>query len=231
MAAAPGAAAATGALPGAGQGRAGTPPHRNPLPEGEGAGTALCGVRGLAMATDLHCPACGGISTDPEFCSDCGALMAPAPAKPAAAPAAAAAQVPPIPGAPDDCPICGEARPGPFARYCDNCRYDFLEKRPFGTAPAPVAPPSAAPPSATPLSDVPGRGLVRMPRPPHSPAPARSRLRLPHRPPPPPAPPSPSPRPSVGTCTPAWTPRCAVRRTRCPRTCAPASTRWTCPTT
>lgn len=82
--------------------------------------------------TGLRCPKCGGVSSDAEFCSECGAAMAPA-----AVPSPATA-------GPDDalaCPVCGEARPGPFARYCDTCRYDFLTRQPFSAA---VPPPSPA---------------------------------------------------------------------------------------
>ena len=39
--------------------------------------------------------------------------------------------------------MCGEKRPGPFARFCDTCRYDFLEKKPFSAAPLRVAAPPA----------------------------------------------------------------------------------------
>ena len=52
---------------------------------------------------------------------------------------AAIPPAPPAPGAAEPCPVCGEARPGAFARYCDNCRYDFLSKQAFA-APAPAAP-------------------------------------------------------------------------------------------
>lgn len=94
----------------------------------------------------LRCPKCGAVSTDPEFCSDCGASMAPGPASPAAPsppdPAPAA-------GTPEPCPVCGEPRPGPFARYCDNCRYDFLSRQPFGATPAAVPPPTEPAPIAT----------------------------------------------------------------------------------
>ena len=81
------------------------------------------------------CPSCGAASTDAEFCSDCGAALAlSAPADPA-------------PGAAEACPVCGEPRPSPFARYCDTCRYDFQAKQPFSTAspPIPVQRPATIP--------------------------------------------------------------------------------------
>lgn len=73
---------------------------------------------------------------------------------------ALAAPAPPVQaGAGEACPVCGELRPGPLARFCDTCRYDFVTQQPFGTAPkpAPVAAPmpavapsaTAAPPAAT----------------------------------------------------------------------------------
>lgn len=110
--------------------------------------------------SSLRCPKCGGASTDAEFCSECGAAMTappapavPPPPPPVVTPAPPAADA--APGGVETCPVCGEARPGPFARYCDTCRYDFLEKKPFAAAPAPApapaspATPPPAPPSAT----------------------------------------------------------------------------------
>jgi len=92
----------------------------------------------------LRCPTCGSASTDAEFCSECGAAMVPAAVD---APAAS----PPAPSdGPKLCPVCGEARPGPFARYCDNCRYDFLSKQPFAAEAQPAAAQPAAPPVAAP---------------------------------------------------------------------------------
>ena len=98
---------------------------------------------------DLRCPHCGQASTDAEFCSECGAAMVPRP--PVAVPA------PPAPDpvqtvAGEACPVCGELRPGPLARFCDTCRYDFVTHQPFGAAPAPAAG-LAAPPTAQPASD------------------------------------------------------------------------------
>ncbi len=88
------------------------------------------------------CPKCGVNSTDPEFCSECGAALGSAPE--------AAAET--VPGAPETCPVCGEPRPGPFARFCDNCRYDFTAKQPFSAAPPlqPAAPAPPEPPAAIP---------------------------------------------------------------------------------
>ena len=96
---------------------------------------------------DSRCPTCGSLSTDAEFCSECGAAMAKA--VPAAAPGAgqdAQLQNAQPAAGEDRCPVCGEARPGPFARYCDTCRYDFLEKHPFsaGSPSPPVAAPARA---------------------------------------------------------------------------------------
>ena len=51
-----------------------------------------------------------------------------------------------VPGGVEVCPVCGEPRPGPQARFCDNCRYDFVALLPFAAAPprGPV-PATAAP--------------------------------------------------------------------------------------
>jgi hypothetical protein len=77
------------------------------------------------------CPKCGAASTDAEFCSECGAAIA------------AVTAPEPAPGGAESCPVCGEQRPGPFARYCDTCRYDFMAKQAFSAAPKP--PPASAP--------------------------------------------------------------------------------------
>jgi predicted component of type VI protein secretion system len=103
----------------------------------------------------LRCPKCHEASTDAEFCSECGAPMI-------APPPAAAAPSPPDPAA-TICPDCGQPRPGPLARFCDNCRYDFVAGQSFSAArptPTPAAPPLPAPPSPAPP-----------PQPPPAPAP------------------------------------------------------------
>lgn len=95
----------------------------------------------------LPCPRCGAQSTEPDFCSECGASMQPA----AATPAPSAATPTPTPtdadGADESCPSCGEARPGKTTRYCENCRYDFLTRQPFSVSavPAPAQPAPSAP--------------------------------------------------------------------------------------
>ncbi len=71
---------------------------------------------------------------------------------PPATPAPVAAPGPAVAaqGGIEPCPVCGEARPGPFARFCDTCRYDFLAKQPFSPVPLPQAPPKPAVPVALP---------------------------------------------------------------------------------
>ncbi len=67
---------------------------------------------------------------------------------PAASPVA-----PPVPANPDAmvCPDCGQPRPGPLARFCDNCRYDFVAGQSFSaTRPPPPEPPPAIPDPAPP---------------------------------------------------------------------------------
>jgi len=109
---------------------------------------------------DQRCPHCGQASTDAEYCSECGAAMAP---RAAPAPPPQDAAPPPVQtGAGEACPVCGELRPGPLARFCDTCRYDFVTHQPFGAAPptaaapapaavSPAAPAAAGSPAAPPL--------------------------------------------------------------------------------
>jgi hypothetical protein len=96
------------------------------------------------------CPK-GHQSTDPDYCSECGALIgkptvtAPAPA-PSVAPASGAV-----------CPDCGTPRNG-SSRYCEVCRYDFQSKASYtADAPelAPVETAPAPPPAATPTPAAP----------------------------------------------------------------------------
>ena len=93
----------------------------------------------------------GHVSDEPDYCSVCGA---PITAGSAPSPSAARSLTPagtPIPvprsavlrgtGA-ATCPSCGEPREEPDSRFCEVCRFDFLENRP---GPPPVARAGAAP--------------------------------------------------------------------------------------
>lgn len=84
------------------------------------------------------CPK-GHTSTDPDYCSECGARMDPSGASPAglATPSALATGA-----VGEPCPDCMTPRPG-NARYCEVCRYDFVERKRF--AGLPVSTPTAAP--------------------------------------------------------------------------------------
>lgn len=59
------------------------------------------------------------------------------------------------PGGAEVCPVCGEPRPGPQARFCDNCRYDFVALLPFAAAPPRGPPPVVAPVAAPDLPPAP----------------------------------------------------------------------------
>ncbi len=100
-----------------------------------------------------QCPK-GHTSTDPDYCSECGALIG-QPTVSSATPATAATS----PGAPV-CPDCMTPRT-PGARFCEVCRYEFDTGKPGSqTSPTPVekvvqtAAPAAAG-AATPMPDAP----------------------------------------------------------------------------
>jgi hypothetical protein len=77
----------------------------------------------------------GHLSDEPDYCSVCGApiLAGSTPATPL--PTASTSGPGRVAGS-ATCPSCGEQREDPDARFCEVCRYDFLEKRP---GPPPVA--------------------------------------------------------------------------------------------
>lgn len=104
--------------------------------------------------TTYNCPA-GHNSVDPDFCSECGNQLAPAPgsapAAPAADPSSTATPATSTSGAHENCPMCTEVRDG-SAQFCGVCGYDYINKTggevPQAAAPAPAAPaPSYAPPA------------------------------------------------------------------------------------
>jgi hypothetical protein len=86
------------------------------------------------------CPK-GHLSTDPEFCSECGASMKAGASLVNAAPAPDTA---PAAGG-ETCPDCMTPR-RPGARYCEMCRYDFAARTSFdGLGPSATQPkPQAA---------------------------------------------------------------------------------------
>ena len=76
--------------------------------------------------------------------------------------------------------MCGEPRPGPFARYCDNCRYDFTAKQPFSAQATPEPlPPEAVLTMAGPVSQWDLHSVVDPSlRRPEDPAPTDTRARI-----------------------------------------------------
>lgn len=86
----------------------------------------------------------GHISDEPDYCSVCGAPITATPGGPG--PSAARSLTPsgtpiPIPRSAvvhssAVCPSCGETREDPDGRFCEVCRFDFVENRP---GPPPVA--------------------------------------------------------------------------------------------
>ena len=70
---------------------------------------------------ELRCPK-GHVSTDADYCSECGARMAGAAS--AIAVEAGAALPPAAATAGEPCPVCTTPRV-PGARFCEVCRYDF----------------------------------------------------------------------------------------------------------
>jgi hypothetical protein len=112
----------------------------------------------------------GHASDEPDYCSVCGAAIA-------SGSAGAAAGGTPIPvprsalisaaASAATCPSCGEPREDPDARFCEVCRYDFVEKRPG-------PPPVARSPITLPVAPAPAAAPAPAPAPAASSAPARS---------------------------------------------------------
>lgn len=71
---------------------------------------------------DYKCPK-GHISTDPDYCSECGAKIGPPAASISGSKAAANTQPK---QAEEICPDCGTPRT-PNARFCEVCRHDFFQ--------------------------------------------------------------------------------------------------------
>jgi hypothetical protein len=73
----------------------------------------------------------GHASDEPDYCSVCGAPIVAFAAETALVKAAS----PPARSG-GFCPLCGDAREPPDARYCEVCRFDFSEQKP---GPPPIA--------------------------------------------------------------------------------------------
>lgn len=101
---------------------------------------------------DYLCPK-GHHSTDPEYCSECGAkiqgakLQGAPDAGATASVAAAPAAVQSAPGG-DLCPDCGTPRANPTAIFCEVCRYNFVTKASWSVPPLASAPPPETAPAA-----------------------------------------------------------------------------------
>ena len=105
------------------------------------------------------CPK-GHQSTEPDFCSECGAKIQGAPQAAPTQPAVAMDAAPP-PQSGQACPDCGAARAGDSAKFCEVCGYNFATgahgevpvvdpppQEPVAPPPPPVAP--APTPTPTP---------------------------------------------------------------------------------
>jgi hypothetical protein len=84
------------------------------------------------------CPA-GHASDESDYCSVCGAAILATAVRVAAASVPSPTRAASAPGA---CPVCGEPRTH-GARFCEVCRYDFVERK-GGPPPAPSTAPSTA---------------------------------------------------------------------------------------
>src|SRR5262249_8594573 len=102
------------------------------------------------MAT-YQCPK-GHASTDPDYCSECGALIGPSTVPvPAVKPAATASSA-----NADVCPDCMTPRT-PGARFCEVCRYDFTAGTHSAQTPTPAATPDSQAAVATPVEAPPAQ--------------------------------------------------------------------------
>jgi FHA domain len=114
----------------------------------------------------------GHLSDEPDYCSVCGApILVGRSGSPGGTPIPIpmSARVKDPPSTAGACPSCGEPQEDPSARFCEVCRYDFLEQRPgpppvaragatrpaATVAPAPAAPAPAAPAAAAPAAPTP----------------------------------------------------------------------------
>lgn len=102
----------------------------------------------------VRCPA-GHESTETDYCSVCGLAIQPS------APVSTGVSAPSAAGGSSAgaavCPVCGEPRTDPTARFCEVCRYDFVKGEP-GPAPGAAGDPvTIAPPPLDPMPSAPPR--------------------------------------------------------------------------
>ncbi len=96
--------------------------------------------------TTFACPK-GHQSTEPDYCSECGAKMQPASAPVQNQPAPAS-----IAG-PEHCPDCGTPRDQPDIAFCEICGYNFVSGAHGDLSAMPLPPPPPAPVIAPPAPE------------------------------------------------------------------------------
>ncbi len=113
----------------------------------------------MPAATTYPCPN-GHLSSDPDYCSECGKKLDATPSGLSSSAGSASGHAPSS-GASDAsgeaCPDCGTVRATPTAAFCEVCRYNFVTRQSW-TPSAPLASPapvSAAPPPAINASPAP----------------------------------------------------------------------------
>lgn len=87
---------------------------------------------------DIICPK-GHVSTDPDYCSECGAKIVSA-VSAASVPVTTTTATSDPADTTDVCPDCGTKRSNPTAMFCEVCRYNFKTHTSWNAAAAPVAP-------------------------------------------------------------------------------------------
>ncbi len=106
------------------------------------------------MSLNLYpCPN-GHLSTDADYCSECGKKLDAAPLSGSAS--AVVVAPPSVSGASEACPDCGTLRATPTAVFCEVCRYNFVTRQSWTPDAPPIpavavvpAAPDAAPAAAT----------------------------------------------------------------------------------
>jgi hypothetical protein len=118
----------------------------------------------MEMTMEWTCPK-GHVSSDPDYCSECGAKLRGAASAITPATAIALEELAEAAGG-EPCPVCATRRVV-GARFCEACRYDF--ETATGSAPATPKVPAAS--AAGPPSQQPTAAAVAAPPPPLEPVP------------------------------------------------------------